>query len=96
MEHVPFEEAQRRAELIMELQAPIMDEFTRSFIGRTIPVLCETKDEESGLLVGRSYADSPDIDGCVMFEGTCPFGEFAEVLIDDAEDGVLYGREANA
>ena len=96
MEHVPFEEAQRRAELIMEMQAPIMDEFTRSFIGRTIPVLCETKDEESGLLVGRSYADSPDIDGCVMFEGTCPFGEFAEVLIDDAEDGVLYGREANA
>jgi 2-dehydro-3-deoxygluconokinase len=78
------------------LQAPIMDEFTRSFIGRTIQVLCETKDEESGLLVGRSYADSPDIDGCVMFEGTCPFGEFAEVLIDDAEDGVLYGREANA
>ena len=96
MEHVPFEEAQRRAELIMELQAPIMDDFTRSFIGRTIQVLCEMKDEESGLLVGRSYADSPDIDGCVMFEGTCPFGEFAEVLIDDAEDGVLYGREANA
>ena len=69
-----------------------MDDFTRSFIGRTIPVLCETKDEEGGLLVGRSYADSPDIAGCVLFEGFCPFGEFAEVLIDDAEDGVLYGR----
>ena len=85
--------AQRRAELIMQLQAQIMDEFCQSRIGQTLRVLCQDYDEDSGLLVGRSWADSPDIDGLVFFEGNCPPGEMAEVLIDAAEDGFLYGKE---
>ena len=95
MEHVDYEEAQRRADLIMELQAPIMDDFYNSFLGKTIQVLCETRDDESGLLQGRSYADSPDIDGCVMFRGKTPEGSFARVLITETEDGILYGEEAD-
>ena len=93
MEHPDPLTAQRRAELIMELEAQIMDEFCESRIGKTLRVLCQDFDEESGLLVGRSWADSPDIDGLVFFEGSCPPGEMAEVLIDSAEDGFLYGRE---
>ena len=95
MEHVDYEEAQRRADLIMELQAPIMDDFYNSFLDKTIQVLCETRDDESGLLQGRSYADSPDIDGCVMFRGKTPEGSFARVLITGTEDGILYGEEAD-
>ncbi len=91
MEHVDFEEAQRRAELIMELQAPIMDEFCASFIGKTLDVLCEGYDEESGQWYGRSYADSPEIDGQVFFKGEGREGELVPVLIDSAEDGLLYG-----
>ncbi len=93
MEHVDYEEAQRRANLIMELQAPIMDEFCNSFLGKTIKVLCEYFDEESGLFVGRSYADSPDIDGQVYFRGGCHEGEMADVRITHTEDGILYGEE---
>ena len=93
MEHPDPLTAQRRAELVMELQARIMDEFCESRIGKTLRVLCQDFDEESGLLVGRSWADSPDIDGLVFFEGSCSPGEMAEVLIDAAEDGFLYGRE---
>lgn len=93
MDYADEETAHHRAELIMELQAGIMDEFCASFIGKTIKVLCEYRDEESGLLFGRSYADSPDIDGQVAFEGCCPEGEFAQVLINDAEDGILYGEQ---
>ena len=85
--------AQKRAELIMELQARIMDEFCESRIGRTLRVLCQDYDEDSGLMVGRSYADSPDIDGLVFFEGSCAPGEMTDVLIDSAEDGFLYGKE---
>ena len=96
MPAVPAEEAQRRADLIMELQAPIMDDFNRSFIGKTIRILCEGRDEESGLLMGRSFADSPEIDGYVLFEGFCPPGEFADVLITSAEDGILHGEEAGS
>ena len=92
MEHVDFEEAQRRADLILELQAPIMEDFCRSFVGKTLDVLCEGFDEESGLYVGRSYADSPDIDGQVLYTGPGREGELQKVLIESTEDGLLYGR----
>ena len=92
MEHCCFEEAQKRADFIMtEIQGPIMDDFCNSFIGKTIQVLCEY--EENGKLFGRSYADSPDIDGQVIFDGDCPEGDFALVTIEAADDGYLYGTE---
>lgn len=93
MEHVDSEEAQRRADLIMELQASIMDDFCNSFVGKTIKVLCEYYDEENGRYVGRSYADSPDIDGQVLFTGDCNEGDMADVRIVSCEDGLLYGEE---
>ncbi len=93
MEHVDFEEAQRRAELIMELQAPIMDDFCNSFIGKTLKVLCEYYDEENGRHIGRCYADSPDIDGQVLFSGDCEEGDMVDILITSVEDGLLYGEE---
>lgn len=94
MEHVDMDEAQRRADLIMELQAPIMDDFCNSFVGKTIRVLCEGLDEESGMLVGRSYADSADIDGQVVFSGSAEAGEMTDVLIKSTDDGILFGEEA--
>ena len=93
MEHADFEEAQRRADLIMELQAPIMDDFCASFIGKTLRVLCEDYDEESRRFVGRCYADSPDIDGQVLFSGGCREGDMVDVLITSVEDGSLCGEE---
>lgn len=93
MEHTDFEEAQRRADLIMELQSPIMDDFCSSFIGKKLKVLCEYYDKESGRFVGRCYADSPDIDGQVLFSGNCAEGDMADVLITSTEDGLLYGEE---
>ncbi len=93
MEHVDFEEAQRRADLLMELQAPIMEDFCQSFLGKTIPVLYEYYDEEEQYMVGRSYADSPDIDGQVLFSGCCKEGEIVNVRITATEDGLLYGEE---
>ena len=93
MDHVDFETAQRRADLIMELQAPIMEEFCQSFAGQTLRVLYEYYDEESGYHVGRSYADSPDIDGLVLFSGDCQEGDMVDVLIQYSEDGLLYGEQ---
>jgi len=91
MEHVDFEEAQRRADLIMQLQAPIMDDFCQGFVGKTLQVLCEGYDNEAELFYGRCYADSPDIDGQVLFEGRCTEGEMVDVVIEEAEDGLLFG-----
>lgn len=94
MEHVDAEEAERRAALLMELQGPMMDDFCQSLVGQTLRVLVEGYDEESRQWYGRCYADSPDIDGAVYFEGYAREGEFAEVAITAAEDGYLYGEEA--
>ena len=93
MDHVDAEEAQRRADLIMELQAPIMDAFCQSFVGKTIRVLCEGYDEDVQRMVGRCYADSPDIDGQVLFDGSCREGDMVDVRITAADDGILYGQE---
>ena len=92
MAHVDEETARRRADLILELQAPIMDDFCQRFVGQTLEVLCEEYDEESQTWVGRSYADSPDIDGEVRFEGLGREGDFVPVRITAAEDGILYGE----
>ncbi|MBR1497776.1 MAG: 30S ribosomal protein S12 methylthiotransferase RimO [Oscillospiraceae bacterium] len=88
----PPEEAQRRAELVMELQGEIMDAFQSAQIGKTLRVLCTGVD--GAFRTGRSWADSPDIDGTVYFTGSCPPGEFCPVHITGLMDGELMGEEA--
>jgi len=92
MEHPDFETAQRRADLILDLQAQIMDDFCEAQVGKDLEVLCEGFDDEQELFYGRSYADSPDIDGQVFFEGENCIGEIVKVLITDTFDGNLYGE----
>ena len=87
------DEAKRRQEIVMDIQAEIMDEWSRSIEGKTITVLCEGYDDETGLQFGRSWADSPDIDGIVFFSGECPAGDIAHVVIDETADGEWYGRQ---
>ena len=93
MPHVDSDEAQRRAELIMDIQSRIMDEYYRSQVGKTLSVLAESYDEELRLFVGRSCADSPDIDGQVYFEGFCSPGDIVPVLITDTQDDYLIGEQ---
>ena len=95
MEHVDFDEAQRRAELIMDIQAQVMDEFAASLIGKQLPVICLDYDEEQKMWVGRSCYDSPDIDGLVYFDGSGGEGKIVDVnVIAVTDDGNLIGEEA--
>lgn len=94
MPHVDAEEAQRRADLIMEIQAGVMDEFNASLIGKALEVLCLDYDEDSQMWVGRSCYDSPDIDGLVFFDGDGGKGNIVYVNITAvADDGNLIGEE---
>ena len=61
MEHVDFEIAQERAQIIEELQSRIMDDWNESMVGKVLEVLVDGYDEEMGQFYGRSYADSPDV-----------------------------------
>ena len=92
MDRCSPEEAQRRAELCMELQAAIMDDFAESLIGRELEVLCMGYTED-GALWGRSPYDSPDIDSRVIVSGTALPGEMIRVTITAADEGDLIGEQ---
>lgn len=87
-------EAQRRAELVADVQSRIMDEFNESRLGDVVEVLCDGFDEAALLYVGRSYAESPDIDGRIYFsaEREVKTGQFVNVRLTDTMDGELVGE----
>ncbi len=92
---VPEDVAARRVELVVDLQSRIMDEFNEARLGEVLEVLCEGFDPDAGCYCGRTYADSPDIDGRVYFTaaGEVPPGAFVPVLITGVtDDGDLTGE----
>ena len=93
MEHVDSETAQKRAEAVEMLQSEIMDEWNAAMVGKTVEVLVDGFDEEQGQFFGRTYADSPEIDGRVWIASEEPLreGEFVTVRIDGCVDGDLTG-----
>ena len=87
-------EAERRAELVVDVQSRIMDDFNESRMGDLTEVLCEGFDPQSMQYMGRSYAESPDIDGHIYFtsEADVDPGDFVTVRITGAMDGELVGE----
>ena len=61
-------------------------------IGRDMAVLCEHT-TKSGMCSGRTYADSPEIDGTVYFTGTAKPGDMVTVRISGCDDGDLAGEQ---
>ena len=92
-ERVDTAEAERRAELVVDVQSRVMDDFNDSRMGDLVEVLCEGFDGQSMSYVGRSYAESPDIDGRIYFtsEEDVEVGRFVSVRITDVMDGELTG-----
>ena len=86
--------AARRVELLVDLQSRIMDAYHEERLGSVMEVLCEGFDRNEGCYVGRTYADSVDIDGRVLFTaaGLVPAGEFVQVRITGVSDGDLTGE----
>ena len=85
--------AQQRAEIIEMIQSEIMDGYNASMIDRTMEVVVDGYDEELEQFYGRTYADSPDIDGRVWLASQEPLtvGTFVKVRIDGCIDGDLSG-----
>lgn len=85
------EEAQRRAQMLMDLQAGIMDSWAESLLGRELPVLVMGRDE-SGTLWGRSEYDSPDIDGRVILSGDAEPGDLVKAQVVSLDEGDLVAE----
>ena len=84
-----------RAEIIMDQQSYIMDEYLESQIGKEIEILCEGYDRYAECYFGRGYCDAPDVDTVTFFTTTGEkpkVGEFYNVEITDFLDSSLVGK----
>ena len=93
MEYPDAEVAQKRAEIVEMIQSGIMDDYNASMLGKTMEILVDGYDKEMEQFFGRTYADSPEIDGKVWIASEEPLqeGEFVTVKIDGCVDGDLSG-----
>ncbi|MCI6653365.1 MAG: 30S ribosomal protein S12 methylthiotransferase RimO [Ruminococcus sp.] len=84
-----------RAEIIMDQQSYIMDEYLESQIGKEMEILCEGYDRYAECYFGRGYCDAPDVDTVTFFTTTGEkpkIGEFYNVEITDFLDSSLVGK----
>jgi ribosomal protein S12 methylthiotransferase len=93
---VPDEVKQERYERVMALSARISAEKLATKVGKTIDVLIDAVDPETGGATGRSKADAPEIDGEVQLRdsGHLKQGDIVPVLVEDSGEHDLFGVPA--
>ncbi|MBQ1437853.1 MAG: 30S ribosomal protein S12 methylthiotransferase RimO [Ruminococcus sp.] len=77
---------QKRADIIMEHQQGVMADWCKTLVGTEIKVLVEGYDRLAERYFGRTYADAPEVDGCVFFSAKSrkpEAGEFVKVMVSD-------------
>lgn len=89
---VPDEVKKQRADAVMEIQSDISARLNQAKIGSLQKVLFDRI--ENGRLIGRSEADSPEVDNEVIvnLDDSSLVGQFAQVKITDASVYDLYGE----
>ena len=93
---VPEALKEERYARVMELTARISAEKLAAKVGKTIDVLIDAVDSETGGATGRSKADAPEIDGEVHLRdaGGLKPGDFTGALIEDSDEHDLFGVPA--
>ena len=93
MDHVDNDVALERARMIETIQSSIMDDYSQALMGQSLEVLVDGYDEEFEQYFGRTFADSPDIDGRVWLasEDDLSEGTFVKVQIEGLIEGDLTG-----
>ena len=93
MEFVDNDIAQQRAQMVEDIQSRIMDAYNAGMIGKTLKIVVDGYDEACEQYFGRTFADSPEIDGRVWIATDEPLteGSFINVTIDSIVDGDLSG-----
>ena len=83
-DQVPEEIKRERVESFMNAQMLSSEKLMENHVGKTLEVLITEKADEG--YIGRSYLDSPDIDGIVMVQADRKLepGEFVQVEITEA------------
>jgi ribosomal protein S12 methylthiotransferase len=92
-QQIPQPVKQERYRMIMSAQQEIAIKINEGFMGKTIEVLIEEK-QEDGLYIGRSQYDAPEVDGLVYVKskGGLPIGSFINVKVTDTWEYDLIGE----
>jgi len=93
-DQIADEEKVRRRDRLMALQQEISLQINTEKINRTVPVLIEGYDEDDFCYVGRSYADTPEVDGAAYVYSAEPLeaGDIVQMRILDAQDYDITGE----
>lgn len=91
---VPEEVKEDRRAEIMELQQDIAFEKSENMKGRVLEVMIEGKVADENAYVGRTYMDSPNVDGLIFVNTgySLMSGDFARVRVTGALDYDLIGE----
>ncbi|WP_205480961.1 30S ribosomal protein S12 methylthiotransferase RimO [Sphingomonas arenae] len=91
--HVPEEVKEERYARVMELTARISAAKLAAKVGKTIDVIIDAVDAETGGATGRSKADAPEIDGEVHLRdaGHLAAGDIVRVLVEESDEHDLFG-----
>ncbi|MGE5702771.1 MAG: 30S ribosomal protein S12 methylthiotransferase RimO [Clostridia bacterium] len=92
-DQVDADTMEKRSNIIMELQREIAAERNGRFVGQELDVLIERFDGRSGVYVGRSQYDAPEIDGEVFVSGyKGDLGKIVKVRITHSYEYDLAGE----
>jgi ribosomal protein S12 methylthiotransferase len=95
-DQVPDEVKEERYSRVMDLSARISAEKLAAKVGKTLDVLIDAVDPQTGGATGRSKADAPEIDGEVQLRdaGGLKQGDIVSALVEDSDEHDLYGVPA--
>ncbi len=96
-DHIDAETAERRRGELMQIQQEIAFEYNRNLVGQTIDVIIDgPHPEQSGVWLGRTQADAPDVDGIVYVTETDFKIKAGDIVPVEVVDFVEYDLVAAA
>jgi len=95
---VPEDVKKERWQQFMQKQQSISAARLQQKVGNTQTVIIDGIDEQRDLIIARSKADAPEIDGLVYVEadGEFALGDFMQVNITAADDYDLYAKQTGS
>ena len=83
-------------EEVMLCQKDISMSNNKNYVGRTIPVFIEGKLPEDGVFIGRTYRDTPSVDGFIFVNSDTELtsGQFVDVTVTSFDEYDLIGDVA--
>ena len=93
-DQLPQEVMERRREELMMIQQPISAQNNQTCLGKTIDVLIEQENPNTGELIGRCTRFAPEVDGLVYVRGEASLGSIVPVTITATDTYDLYGEVA--